>query len=587
MKCRIFSLFIIIFLVNSNQSLSQYYLRGIVKDEKGNAVGDIKFTLKSTNQVPYTNGLEGTFGLNISYVTDSMTVFAPGFETVTVFVSSKVYNTIFLKSNPNDNTPNKKGLASKTDDYEYDATDLIEKHGESYSGLIENAFIKCAKNPETSFGLNIDRAAYSNIRRIINNQMVVPEDAVRIEEMLNYFDFKERENNTDKFQCKTFLTTCPWNKNNHLLFINTDAPKIKLDSVPASNLVFLIDVSGSMERPNRLPLLQAAFKLLVDNLRPKDRVAIVTYGGGVEVELASTSGSNKLLIKNVIDSLYANGDTPGADAIKIAYAQAKKSFIYGGNNRVILATDGDFNVGQSTDKELEDIVAAQKNTGIYLTCIGVGMGNYKDSKLEGLAKKGNGNFAYLDDIQEAEKVFLQEFTKTIYAVAKDAYVKINFNKEVVNEYRLIGYDNKKDIVQEPNSVIGGGEVGSGHSSMAVFEINLNRNYNFNQQIADILIEYKKITKDEKVSLKNSATFTSIINIDSANVQLKLATAICMYGSILKKSKYCKGFDFDDINTLLESSVSKSNTLQQEFLGLLKKSEEIYKINKPKKKKKKK
>ncbi|MCX6209193.1 MAG: DUF3520 domain-containing protein, partial [Bacteroidetes bacterium] len=311
------------------------------------------------------------------------------------------------------------------------------------------------------------------------------------------------------------------------------------------------------------------------------------YGGGVEVELPSTSGANKVRIKNVIDSLEAAGDTPGAGAIKTAYDVAKKAFIKGGNNRVILATDGDFNVGQTTDKELEDIITIQRQSGIYLTCIGVGMGNYKDSKLETLAKKGNGNFAYLDNIQEAEKVFLQEFTKTIYAVAKDAFVTVNFNKESVNEYRLIGFDNKKEALTDASSTLSGGEIGSGHSAIAIFEINLYNNSASNAaSIANIKFQYKLPNTDSSIFINKTVQNTKPVNIDSASQNLRLATAICMYASILKKSKFTKGFDFDDISTLVEPVLRKDNYLHQEFLGLLTKSENIYHINKKKKKKKK-
>lgn len=580
---RILLLLLNIFFALST-AYSQYYLRGVVKDEKGNNLPEVKFKLFSTNQIPYTNGADGSFGINTRLQNDTMYLVADGYENASVAVSPRQFNVITMKLLQGVVSVRKKGLASKTTDLNYDANFFIEKEGESYSGLIENEFLKTAKNAETGFGLNVDRAAYSNIRRFINNEMRVPEDAVRIEEMLNYFDFREATDiNSNNFLCKTYLSTCPWNKNNSLLYVNTSVPKINLDTVAPSNLVFLIDISGSMERPNRLPLLQAAFKMLVDNLRPKDRVAIVTYGGGVEVELPSTSGANKIKIKNVIDSLEAAGDTPGAGAIKTAYDVAKKAFIKGGNNRVILATDGDFNVGQTTDKELEDIITLQKQSGIYLTCIGVGMGNYKDSKLETLAKKGNGNFAYLDNIQEAEKVFLQEFTKTIYAVAKDAFVTVKFNKDIVNEYRLIGFDNKKEALTDINSTLTGGEVGSGHSAIAIFEVNLN-NTNISGNIASINFQYKLPVSDSAASIVKEVNKTVPVNIDSANLNLRLATAICMYGSILKKSKYAKGFDFDDITTLVEPVIKKDNYLHQEFLTLLTKSENIYHINKKKKKK---
>ncbi|MFY7964772.1 MAG: YfbK domain-containing protein [Chitinophagaceae bacterium] len=575
--------------ISVQATFAQYYLRGIVRDEKGNALTEVKIKLFSTGRYPLTNGNDGSFGFPTKLPIDTMYLNLDGYEPLKVALNTNQYNTVTMKLLNEVVSIRKNLLASKTKDLDVDAAGLLENSGESYSTLIENPFVKTQTNPETGFSLNVDRAAYSNIRRFINNGLTVPVDAVRIEEMLNYFDFRDSINiESKKITCKTYQTTCPWNSSNNLLFINSSFPKVNLDSVPASNLVFLIDISGSMERPNRLPLLQAAFKMLVDNLREKDKVAIVTYGGGVDVELASTSGAEKKHIKNVIDSLEAAGDTPGANAIKVAYAVAKDGFIVGGNNRVILATDGDFNVGQTTDKELEDIITIQKNSGIYLTCIGVGMGNYKDSKLETLAKKGNGNFAYLDNIQEAEKVLVKEFTKTVYAVAKDAFVSVKFNSNVIKQYRLIGFDNKKDAATDATSTMAGGEVGSGHSAVAVFEIEpVKSNSVSNDHIAEVLLQYKKERVDSSIVIKTFIANNKPVKIDSAEANLKLATALCMYGSLLKKSKYAKGFDLDDITNLVEPALKKDNYLHKEFLGLLEKTNEIYQLNKNKKKKKKK
>ena len=585
---RVLLLTIFSFIIRSN-TFGQYYLRGIVRDEKGSPLTEVKIKLFSSGRYPLTNGGDGSFGFPTRLAIDTMYLNLDGYEPLKVALNTNQYNTVTLKLLNEVVSVRKNSLASKTKDLDVDKTNLIENTGESYTTLIENDFVKASTNPETGFTLNVDRAAYSNIRRFINNGLNVPIDAVRIEEMLNYFDFRDSLNlESKKVTSNTYQTTCPWNKNNNLLFVNTSFPKINLDSVPASNLVFLIDISGSMERPNRLPLLQAAFKMLVDNLRDKDRVAIVTYGGGVDVELPSTSGGDKKHIKNVIDSLEAAGDTPGANAIKIAYSVAKDGYIAGGNNRVILATDGDFNVGQTTDKELEDIITIQKNSGIYLTCIGVGMGNYKDSKLETLAKKGNGNFAYLDNIQEAEKVLVKEFTKTVYAVAKDASVSIKFNSNTVKQYRLIGFDNKKDAITDATSTIAGGEVGSGHSAMAVFEIELAKpNITTNEKLADLSIQYKKEKSDSSIKMLVEIPNRNPLKIDSASMNLRLATALCMYGSLLKKSKHTKGYDLDDITNLIEPVLKKDNYLHKEFLGLLVKTEDIYHLNKNTTKRKKK
>ena len=567
---------------------SQYFFRGMIKDEKGNPLSNIKIRIHSLGRLTLSTSVDGSFGIPTRVAEDSMFVFGDGVESQMLLVSEKRFNAITLKSLIEIIGIKNNTLSSKTKNLEIDRNFLLGNIGESYRALVENDFVKTESNPETSFALNVDRAAYSNIRRFINNGIQVPVDAVRIEEMLNYFDFKDcLHQNAKQVTYKTFLTTCPWNVNSNLLFINTSFPKINLDSVPSSNLVFLIDVSGSMERPNRLPLLQAAFKMLVANLRDKDSVAIVTYGGGVDILLPSTSGKNKKVINNVIDSLVAAGDTPGAGAIRVAYNVAKQAFITNGNNRVILATDGDFNVGQSSEKELEDIIIIQKKSGIYLTCIGVGMGNYKDSKLEALAKKGNGNFAYLDNIQEAEKVLVKELTKTIYAVARDAYINIAFNKNTVKEYRLIGFENKKDAIANDSNTIVGGEVGSGHGAIAVFEIERIINIeNKNELLASATLNYKTVLSDSSISLKINIKQSEPEIIDSADSNIRLATALSMYGMILKKSKFSKSYDLIDIANLLKDSSKQDNYLFKEFLGMLKKTENIYHLNKKRKKKRK-
>ena len=311
---------------------------------------------------------------------------------------------------------------------------------ETYASIVENKFVNASRFPATGISLNIDRASYSNIRRFLSSNSIVPPDAVRIEEMLNYFNLNYTEPaGNDPFAIKTQLTSCPWNPANQLFYIDLSAKKLNLDTLPPSNLVFLIDVSGSMDMTNRLPLLKSAFRLLVNNLRAKDSVAIVVYGGITGIMLNTTSGAEKEKILTAIDELTPGGSTPGESGINLAYSLAKRHFIVGGNNRVILATDGDFNVGLKTEEELDELISRNKESGIYLTCLGVGMGNYKDSKIQTLARKGNGNFSYLDNFNEAEKVLMKEFTQTLYAVADDAIYECEFNPEYVKEYRLLGF----------------------------------------------------------------------------------------------------------------------------------------------------
>lgn len=583
MKTALWGIFFLAFVTQNLQA--QYYLRGEVKDELGRKLVGVKINLHSKSAYSFSTGNNGTFGIPASNQTDSITLSYIGFETLKRAIETQKYQSFVLKMLPATASLMKNRLSSKTKNLIKEQHTFFAANGESYSSLIENDFIATNKYPETGFALNIDRASYSNARRFINNDINVPTDAVRIEEMMNYFDFKSsRDTTTDKqFSFNQYLTTCPWESNNQLLFLKINAPKLDVENVPPSNLVFLIDVSGSMDKPNRLPLLQNGFKMLVDNLRDVDTVSIIIYGGGVARVLKPTSGGKKEAIKNVIDSLSASGDTPGESALQTAYNSAISSFIKGGNNRVILATDGDFNVGQTSEKALEDLIVSQMQHGIYLTCIGVGMGNYKDSKLETLAKKGNGNFAYIDNIYEAQKVLITEFTKTMYAVANDAFLNIQFNNEIIKDYRLIGFDNKRASIEDSTSELEGGEVGSGHTLLAIFEINTHNNIKLDnsKSVGRATLQYKfpntSKTVYQKIELQNN-----LIELNNVDSTIKFATSVAMFGSLLKQSKYAKNYNFSDVYSLATASAKPNDYAQQEFLTLIQKCNKLYNIKKKRK-----
>jgi Ca-activated chloride channel family protein len=410
---------------------------------------------------------------------------------------------------------------------------------------------------------------------------LVPPDAVRTEELINYFNLNYNQPKGDSlFSVSTQLTNCPWNSKQQLLYVNVSAKKIDLDKIPHGNFVFLIDVSGSMDMPNRLPLLKAAFQLFVKNLRPVDTVSIVTYGGYVQVWLSPTSGNEKEKILKSIEELEAAGDTPGESAIRVAYQLAKSKFIKGGTNRVILATDGDFNVGETSEKALDELISNQRQSGVYLTCLGVGMGNFKDSKLQTLAKKGNGNYAYLDDIHEAERVLVKELTQTFYAVADDACMNLSFNADYVKNYRLIGFDNKKDALADTLNNLEGGEIGSGSNVMAIFEItptdkNIQLvNSNATVPLAEMDLNYS-LNQDsiiKKIHYKNNSKF---IPIDQIDKELKFAAAVTMFALKLKKSKYYNEQTWSFIKSFAKSSANESNYLQKQFLILLDKAIKLY------------
>ncbi len=347
-----------------------------------------------------------------------------------------------------------------------------ELNDESYSSIKENIFYRASEEPLSTFSLDVDRASYSNVRRFINDGDLPPPDAVRIEEMLNYFQYDyPAPKNEDVLAVTTQLTDCPWNPELRLLHIGVQSKKVDFKDLPASNLVFLIDVSGSMDSDDKLPLLITSFKLLLNQLSPDDKVAIVTYAGYAGVALPSTPVSNKLKIIESLDELSAGGSTAGAQGIITAYEIAKENFIENGNNRVILATDGDFNVGISDNSSLEKLIEEKRESGIFLSVLGYGMGNYKDDKMQILANKGNGNHAYIDDLQEARKVLVSEFGGTIHTLAKDVKFQLEFNPALVDHYRLVGYENRLLAKEDfNNDAKDAGELGMGHQMTAIYEI---------------------------------------------------------------------------------------------------------------------
>ncbi len=343
---------------------------------------------------------------------------------------------------------------------------------ESYAGIAENGYKDPLKAPYSTFSIDVDNASYSNVRRFINLGQEVPAEAVRIEEMINYFRYDyPKATGEHPFSVYTEAGICPWNTKHYLLHVGLRGKDIDKSELPPSNLVFLIDVSGSMNYPNKLPLLKSAFGLLVSELRPADRVAMVVYAGAAGVVLESTSGNNKEAIMQALDNLQAGGSTAGGAGLTLAYRIAEKNFIKGGNNRIILATDGDFNVGVSDNVSMEKLVEEKRGLGVYMTVLGFGMGNIKDDKMEIIADKGNGNYAYIDNIQEARRVLVQEFGGTLFTIAKDVKFQIEFNPAYVKSYRLVGYENRLLADEDFNDdTKDAGEMGAGHTVTALYEI---------------------------------------------------------------------------------------------------------------------
>ena len=453
---------------------------------------------------------------------------------------------------------------------------LFNVNDEDYGMLIENAFESPKTAPLSTFSIDVDNASYTNIRRFINAGQKVPKDAVRVEEMVNFFKYQyPQPRDEHPFSINTEYTDCPWNSNTKLVRIGLQGKIIQTDNLPASNLVFLIDVSGSMSDINRLPLVKESLKVLVNQLRDEDRISIVVYAGAAGLVLPPTSGSQKQTIIDALDRLQSGGSTAGGAGIQLAYKTATDNFIKGGNNRVILATDGDFNVGASSDSDMQTLIEDKRKSGVFLTCLGYGMGNYKDSKMETLADKGNGNYAYIDNIQEANRFLGKEFKGSMFAIAKDVKIQIEFNPAHVASYRLIGYENRKLNPEDfQNDAIDAGELGSGHTVTALYEIIpvgvKSKFYNeptdlkytkltptttkFNDELATIKFRYKKPDGDKSIEMVRVIE-DKPEEIANASGDLKFSTAVAWFGLKLRDSKFVSNTWSSDIKKLAKEGLA--------------------------------
>ncbi|MGN7886143.1 YfbK domain-containing protein [Dyadobacter endophyticus] len=467
---------------------------------------------------------------------------------------------------------------------------------ESYKPINENGFLSVSQQPVTTFSVDVDRAAYSNVRRFLNNGQMPPEDAVRIEEMINYFDYDyPQPAGEHPVAITTETTDSPWNPGLKLVHIGLQARSVSTENLPASNLVFLIDVSGSMSETNKLPLLKQAFKLLVDQLRAEDKISIVAYAGSAGMVLSPTSGSEKKTIKDALDKLEAGGSTAGGEGIELAYDLARKHFLPKGNNRVILATDGDFNVGISNESELQKLIEEKRKAGIFLSVMGFGMGNYKDSHVETLADKGNGNYAYIDNIQEARKEFVQEFGGTLFTIAKDVKIQIEFNPAHVAAYRLIGYENRALRNDEFNDdKKDAGDMGSGHTVTAIYEIvpkgaesvyvkttdtlkyqqNRTLTTSNSGEMMTIKVRYKKADSEKSV-LFDLPVKTESVAFEKCSENLRFASAVAEFGLLLRGSEYKGKATYADVIQRARNAFGKDEEgYRSEFVQLVKAAQSL-------------
>jgi len=529
-------------------------------------------------------------------------VVVQGYRTVSkkqsVAASYRVVTSKIIENRPNANKmiPLQGQLAGDSAQSTDSNRDVKDKKGinsnpdESYGALIENVFESPVANPLSTFSIDVDNASYTNIRRMINNGQKVPKDAVRVEEMVNFFKYNySQPTGEHPFAIHTEYSACPWNTNSKILRIALQGKTIESQSLPASNLVFLVDVSGSMNDANKLPLVKQSLKALTSQLRSDDKIAIVVYAGAAGLVLPPTSGKEKNKIIEALDQLSAGGSTAGGAGIELAYKVAQENFIKGGNNRVIIATDGDFNVGYNSTSDLGQLIEEKRKTGVFLTCLGYGMGNYKDTTLETLADKGNGNYAYIDTAQEANRFLVKEFKGSLFAIAKDVKIQIEFNPALVQAYRLIGYENRKLRPEDfKNDAIDAGELGSGHTVTAFYEIiptgisssfytaadplkyasKVEVDTQLHQELATVKFRYKKPEEEKSIEM------TRVIqnnpgNLYNSSTDFRFATAVAWFGLYLRDSKLIQNNTVADILDLANNAIGTDKEgYRYEFIRLM-------------------
>jgi Ca-activated chloride channel family protein len=473
-------------------------------------------------------------------------------------------------------------------------------NSESYDKIVENTFHQSLEKPLSTFSIDVDTASYSNIRRFVQQGSHIPADAVRIEELINYFDYGYTPPENGPFSVNMEMAPALWNKKHKLVRIGIKGKEIKIDHRPASNLVFLIDVSGSMDSAERLPLVKSSMAMLVDKLNKNDLISIVVYAGAAGLVLPPTSGDQKMKILRSLDQLKAGGSTNGSGGIELAYKTAQENFIKGGVNRIILATDGDFNVGTTDRESLTKLVEKNAKKNIYLSILGFGMGNYKDSTMETLSNKGNGNYAYVDNQSEARKVLVEQMSGTLVTIAKDVKIQVEFNPRLVDSYRLVGYENRNLKNEEFNDdQKDAGDIGAGHSVTALYEIIPvgSANEESDRKKIDPL-KYQKIDKESKASAmvvidqtsnewltvklrykkpdgdvstkmefplhEQNTTFTN------SSDSFRFASAVALFGMILRKSEFLKNGDLNQVINIAKNSKGQdTNAYKSEFIDLVK------------------
>jgi len=632
MKAIISILAVLIFSAFSIAPEQSRLINGFVKDEAGNPLPGVSVVVKGTTNSAVTD-INGAYQITVN-VNDKYLVFIYiGMEQKEVRIAKSNRINVILKTSQQDleeivfteHEPQKSQVMTMADMSEpvhgyvagrhhgrhpgryakrahynpapaYEGS-MVQHNTEGYSTIHENGFKDVRHNPLSTFSIDVDRASYSNVRRFLNMGQLPPKDAVRIEEMINYFNYDYPEpQGKHPFSVYTEISQCPWNESHQLLHVGLKGKSIDKSELPASNLVLLIDVSGSMSAANKLPLLKQAFRMLVNELRPEDRVAMVVYAGAAGLVLESTPGSRKEEIIAALDRLQSGGSTAGGAGLKLAYKVAQENFIEEGNNRIILATDGDFNIGSSSNAEMERMIEKKREHGVFMTVLGFGMGNYKDDKMEIIADKGNGNYAYIDNIQEARKVFITEFGGTLFTIAKDVKFQIEFNPARVKGYRLVGYENRllndEDFNDDKKDA---GEMGAGHTVTALYEV-IPAGSNESLKSIDPL-KYQSGREKQKASAKVKADLSAelmtvklrykqpdgntstkveipvkgkVLELDETSDNFRFSAAIAEFGLILRDSQYREDATVEQVIALAKGARGEDEEgYRSEFLKLVK------------------
>ena len=564
-------------------SAQPFIVKGIVTDaESGEAVAGCSVVINGTQNGTIT-GTDGTYSIRANKGATLVFSFI-GYRTQKIKVTSARLDVALETDTQQLEECVVIGYGVETQKMICGATPIAMNHSllynvgmsaEEYKAIQENGFKKVWDNPLSTFSIDVDVASYSNMRRFLNKGELPPADAIRTEELINYFSYNYAQpTGNDPVRITSEIGTCPWNEQHRLVRIGLKAKEIPTENLPASNLIFLIDVSGSMYGPERLDLVKSSLKLLVNNLRDKDKVAIVVYSGAAGEKLASTPGSDKQKIREAIDELEAGGSTAGGEGIKLAYKIARKNFITGGNNRIILCTDGDFNVGVSSDQELEKLIEQKRKSGVFLTVLGYGMGNYKDSKMQTLAEKGNGNHAYIDNLQEANRVLVNEFGATLHTVAKDVKLQVEFNPTQVQAYRLIGYESRLLADEDfNNDTKDAGEMGAGHTVTTFYEVipvgvksdftgkvddlkyqkkqKTATSVNDSNELLTVKLRYK--TPDGNASKKIEQALTDSKN-NRVSADFRFAAAVAMFGQLLRDSEFKGNANYDKVISLAKTGL---------------------------------